>query len=160
MYLNTAAGKAQNADLPKDVSPFIARLYLNELVEKTRIELNDMIFVCKRYEGMNREIHGQVTRDISYLVEQIDDLYRMESEATSEISLTYDEIGAAVDCGAEQKASVYMWSIPPTKLIWQCKPDQALTQIKVREMKFWARPILMYSGLGPCQFDDSGQGPC
>ena len=41
---------------------------------------------------MNREIHGQVTRDISYLVEQIDDLYRMESEATSEISLTSDEV--------------------------------------------------------------------
>ena len=57
MYLNTAAGKAQNADFPKDVSPFIARLYLNELVEKARIELNDMIFVCKRYEGMSREIH-------------------------------------------------------------------------------------------------------
>ena len=75
MYLNTAAGKAQNADLPKDVSPFIARLCLNELVEKAWIELNDMIFVCKRYEGMNREIHGQVTRDISYLVEQIDDLH-------------------------------------------------------------------------------------
>ena len=56
-----------------------------------------MIFVCKRYEGMNREIHGQVTRDINYLVEQIDDRYRMESKATSEISLTYDEIGAAVD---------------------------------------------------------------
>ena len=54
---------------------------------KAWIELNDMIFVCKRYEGMNREIHGQVTRDISYLVEQIDDLYRMESEATSKADL-------------------------------------------------------------------------
>ena len=61
MYLNTAAGQAQNADLPKDVSPFIARLYLNELVEKAWIELNDMIFVCKRCEreGMNREILGK-----------------------------------------------------------------------------------------------------
>ena len=46
-----------------------------------------MIFVCMRHEGMNREIHGQVTRDINYLVEQIDDLYRMEGEATSETSL-------------------------------------------------------------------------
>ena len=46
---------------------------------------------------------GQGPCDISHLVEQIDDLYRMESEATSEISLTYDEIGAAVDCGTEQK---------------------------------------------------------
>ena len=85
------------------MSSAIARLDINELVVKAQIELNDMIFVCKRYEGMNREIHGQVTRNIRYLVEQIDDLYRMESEATSEISLTYDEIGAAVDCGTEQK---------------------------------------------------------
>ena len=85
------------------MSSAIVRLEINELVEKAQIELDDMIFVCKRYEGMNREIHCQVTRDISYLVEQIDDLYRMESEATSEISLTYDEIGAAVDCGTEQK---------------------------------------------------------
>ena len=54
----------QNADLPKDVSSLIARL-----------DLNGMTFVCKRCEGMNREIHGQVTRDISYLVEQIDDLH-------------------------------------------------------------------------------------
>ena len=59
MYLNTAAGKAQNADLPKDVSPSIARLYLNELVEKARIELNDMIFVCKRHEGLYREFLGK-----------------------------------------------------------------------------------------------------
>ena len=85
------------------MSSAIVRLDINELVEKAQIELDDMIFVCKRYEGMNREMHGQVTRDISYFVEQIDDLYRMESEATSEISLTYDEIGAAVDCGTEQK---------------------------------------------------------
>ena len=59
MYLNTAAGKAHNADLPKDVSPFIARPYLNELVEKAWIELNDMIFGCKNNEGMNREILGK-----------------------------------------------------------------------------------------------------
>ena len=59
MYLNTAAGMAQNADLPNDVSSFIARLDLNELVEKAWIELNDMIFVCKRYDGMNREILGK-----------------------------------------------------------------------------------------------------
>ena len=85
------------------MSSAIARLDINELVVKAQIELNDMIFVCKRYEGMSREIHGQVTRDISYLLEQINDLSRMESEATSEISLTYDEIGAAVDCGTEQK---------------------------------------------------------
>ena len=85
------------------MSSAITRLDINELVVKAQIELNDMIFVCKRYEGMSREIHGQVTHDISYLLEQINDLSRMESEATSEISLTSDEVGAAADCGTEQK---------------------------------------------------------
>ena len=85
------------------MSSAIVRLDITELVEKAQIELDDMIFVCKRYEGMSREIHGQVTRDISYLLEQINDLSRMESEATSEMSLTSDEVGAAADCGTEQK---------------------------------------------------------
>ena len=56
MDFNTAARMMQNADLPKDVSSLIARLDLNV---DTWIELNDMIFVCKRYEGMNREILGK-----------------------------------------------------------------------------------------------------
>ena len=85
------------------MSSAIARLDINELVVKAQIELNDMICVCKRYEGMSREIHCQVTRDISYLLEQINDISRMESEATSEISLTSDEVGAAAECGTEQK---------------------------------------------------------
>ena len=81
----------------------IVRLDINELVEKAQIELDDMTFVCKRYEGMSREIHGQVTRDINYLLKQINDLSRMEREATSEIPLTSDEVGAAAECGTEQK---------------------------------------------------------
>ena len=66
------------------MSSAIVRLDINELVEKAQIELDDMIFVCKRYEGMSREIHGQVTRDINYLLKQINDLSRMGIEATSE----------------------------------------------------------------------------
>ena len=58
MDFNTG-GMVWNADLPKDVSLLIARL-----------DLNGMTFVCKRCEGMNREIHCQLTRDMSYLVEQ------------------------------------------------------------------------------------------
>ena len=95
MYLNTVARMVSSADILEDVSSAIIRLDINELVEKAQIEVDDMIFVCKRYEGMSREIHGQVTRDISYLLKQINDLSRMESEATSEIPLTSDEVGAA-----------------------------------------------------------------
>ena len=49
------------------------------------------------------DILEDVTRDISYLLKQINDLSRMESEATSEIPLTSDEVGAAAECGTEQK---------------------------------------------------------
>ena len=101
-YLNTVA-RMVCADILEDVSSAIVRLDINELVEKAQIELDDMIFVGKRYEGMSREIHGQVTRDISYLLKQINDLSRMEIEATSEIPLTSDEVGAAAECGTEQK---------------------------------------------------------
>ena len=58
-HINTSARMMQNANLPKDVSSAIARLDINELVVKAQIELNDMIFVCKRYDGMNREILGK-----------------------------------------------------------------------------------------------------
>ena len=86
MYLNTAAGKAQNADLPKDVSPSIARLYLNELVEKARIELNDMIFVCKRYEGLNREILGKAHLQ---LINQVGGLSCSLTEKQQQLTRSY-----------------------------------------------------------------------
>ena len=60
------------------------------------MDLSGMTFVCKRCEGMNREIHGQVTRDISYLVEQIDDLHCMESEATREMILGKAHVDAKI----------------------------------------------------------------
>ena len=41
------------------MSSAIVRLDINELVEKAQIELDDMIFVCKRYEDFNREILGK-----------------------------------------------------------------------------------------------------
>ena len=49
------------------------------------------------------DILEDVTRDISYLLKQINDLSRMESEATREIPLTADEVGAAAECGTVQK---------------------------------------------------------
>ena len=49
------------------------------------------------------DILEDVTRDISYLLKQINDLSRMESEATSEIPLTSDEVGAAAECGTDKK---------------------------------------------------------
>ena len=48
-------------------------------------------------EDMNRETHCQVTRDISRLLEQINDLSHMESEAMAGIPATTDAIAAAID---------------------------------------------------------------
>jgi len=69
-----------------------ARRALNELVEKAWIELDDKIFKCKGFQEMNRENFGQVTRDIMRLIEQINDLERIEAEAIEGISGKEQEI--------------------------------------------------------------------
>jgi hypothetical protein len=63
-----------------------ARRALNELIEKAWIELDDKIMECKGFEDMNRENYGQVTRDIARLIEQINDLERIEAEAVEGIN--------------------------------------------------------------------------
>jgi hypothetical protein len=63
-----------------------ARIALNELIEKAWIELDDKIMECKGFEDMNRENYGQVTRDIARLIEQINDLERIEAEAVEGIN--------------------------------------------------------------------------
>ena len=106
----------QNADHPPDVASPItnvskndaasvcdgapletARLALHELVEKAWTELDDKIFVCKGYEDMNPETHGQVMKDISRLLEQINDFSHMKSKATAGTSANIDEIAADLD---------------------------------------------------------------
>jgi len=69
-----------------------ARKALNGLVEKAWIELDDKIMECKGFEDMNRENYGQVTRDISRLIAQINDLERIESESIEGIAQKEDEI--------------------------------------------------------------------
>jgi len=71
-----------------------ARKALNELVEKAWIELDDKIMECKGFEDMNRENYGQVTRDIARLIEQINDLERIEAEAVEGINTKDMEIKA------------------------------------------------------------------
>merc|ERR1719248_192325 len=63
-----------------------ARVALNDLIEKAWIELDDKIFKCKGFEDMNRNNYGQVTRDIMRLVEQINDLERMQAESIAGIA--------------------------------------------------------------------------
>jgi hypothetical protein len=63
-----------------------ARRALNELVEKAWIELDDKIFKCKGFQEMNRENFAQVTRDIMRIIEQINDLERIEAESIEGIS--------------------------------------------------------------------------
>merc|ERR1712100_577202 len=69
-----------------------ARRALNELVEKAWIELDDKIFKCKGFQEMNRENYGQVTRDITRLIEQINDLERIEAESIEGIAQKEQEI--------------------------------------------------------------------
>jgi len=69
-----------------------ARVALNSLIEKAWVELDDKIFKCKGFQDMNRNNYGQVTRDIMRLIEQINDLERIESEALEGISSKEQEI--------------------------------------------------------------------
>lgn len=83
-----------------------ARLALNELIEKAWIELDDKIMECKGFEDMNRENYGQVTRDIARLIEQINDLERVEAEAVEGINTKDMEIKTVEDL-LEKETSAY-----------------------------------------------------
>merc|ERR1719230_717749 len=63
-----------------------ARIALNDLVEKSWVELDDKIIECKEYQEMNRDTFDQVVIDISRLVEQITDLERIETESLEGIA--------------------------------------------------------------------------
>jgi len=69
-----------------------ARLALNDLIEKAWLELDNKIFKCKGFQEMNRENYAQVTRDIMRLIEQINDLERIEAEAIEGIASKEQEI--------------------------------------------------------------------
>jgi len=83
-----------------------ARKALNELIEKAWIELDDKIMECKGFEDMNRENYGQVTRDIARLIEQINDLERIEAEAVEGINSKDMEIKGVEDL-LEKETSAY-----------------------------------------------------
>jgi len=79
-----------------------ARRALNDLVEKAWIELDDKIFKCKGFQEMNRENYAQVTRDIMRLIEQINDLERIEAEAIEGIAEKESEIKDAEELLAKE----------------------------------------------------------
>jgi hypothetical protein len=83
-----------------------ARKALNELIEKAWIELDDKIMECKGFEDMNRENYGQVTRDIARLIEQINDLERIEAEAVEGINQKDMEI-KAVEALLDKETQAY-----------------------------------------------------
>jgi len=115
MDLKSAAKVVDPQSLPQDVSNLVqvvsdgdsesdfatqfneasldkARIALNDLVFKAWAELDNKIFKCKGFQDMNRNTYGQVTRDIMRLIEQINDLERVESEALEGISAKEQEI--------------------------------------------------------------------
>jgi len=85
-------GDTDNAMQFDEASLEKARIALNNLIEKAWTELDNKIFKCKGFQDMNRNNYGQVTRDIMRLIEQINDLERVESEAIEGISQKEMEI--------------------------------------------------------------------
>merc|ERR1719440_732821 len=112
MDFHSAVKVMNPANLPSDVSGMVqtmgdshgfaqkfdeasldkARVALNDLIEKAWVELDNEIFKCKGFQDMNRATYSQVTRDIMRLIEQINDLERIESEAIEGISQKEQEI--------------------------------------------------------------------
>jgi len=90
--VGAGAGGSDFATLFDEASLDKARIALNDLIEKAWSELDDKIFKCKGFQDMNRNNYGQVTRDIMRLIEQINDLERIESEAIEGISAKEQEI--------------------------------------------------------------------
>ena len=130
-----------------------------------------MIFVCKRYEGMNREIHGQVTRDINYLVEQIDDLYRVKPRAKFHWPMMRLELPLIAELHNSECINVE-YATNKADLAMQARPGSYSDQSAWNEILgkahidvfwarpmpiwwFWARPMLMWkSGWRTFLFSD------
>jgi len=125
MDFGTATKLIQKMPLPDDVSNLVqkvqsnsveepfseaslakARRALNELVEKAWTELDDKIFECVGFKDMNRENHAQVTRDVLRLIEQINDLERIEAEAIDGIAQTDQNI-LDVEASIEKATNLY-----------------------------------------------------
>merc|ERR1719199_771197 len=63
-----------------------ARIVLNEMIINAWRELDDKLLQCKYFEQVNRDTHKIVSSDITRLIEQINDLERMEAEAIEGIN--------------------------------------------------------------------------
>merc|ERR1719230_2154412 len=86
-----------------------ARIALNELVEKSWVELDDKIIECKEYQEMNRDTFDQVVTDISRLVEQITDLERIETESLDGIAKMEMSI-KLVEEELSKETKIYMYN--------------------------------------------------
>ena len=111
MDLKTASKAVESKNLPESVSSLVqtvnsgngfadfdenslekARIVLNDLVFKAWLEMDDKIFECKGFQDMYFANYGQVTRDIMRLIEQINDLERVEAQAIEGIQQKEQEI--------------------------------------------------------------------
>jgi len=82
----TAAPRFDEASLTK------ARTALNKLYEEAWKNLDEAVAECKSFQEQFKDNDGQVTRDISRLVEQIADLSRVESDASLGIEKMKEDI--------------------------------------------------------------------
>ena len=72
----------------------LARVAVNDLVEKAWVELDGDIIDYKEYQEIHRGTFDQDVTDISRLVEQVTDLECLETEAVEGISKTGTRIQA------------------------------------------------------------------
>lgn len=97
-------GDATGQEFSED-SLLKARVVLNEMITKAWGYLDDLIIKCKTFEDRNRAYYAQVTRDIARLIEQINDLERIESEAVEGINTKDMEIKQVEDLIEQETAN-------------------------------------------------------
>ena len=105
-----------------------ARIALNDLVEKSWVELDDKIIECKEYQEMNRGTFDQVVTDISRLVEQITDLERVETESLEGIAKMEMEI-KGVEAELSKETKIYNYNFAKNN-----PPDCGLLHVKLSLM--------------------------
>lgn len=90
--IQSANGGAPVAKSFDEASLAKARTALNKLYEEAWKNLDEAVAECKSFQEQFKENDGQVTRDISRLVEQINDLSRVESDATLGIEKLKEDV--------------------------------------------------------------------
>merc|ERR1719203_535164 len=85
--VKTAAHNSKSEPPPEFTETSLAkgRIYLNDMIENSQVDLDKVTIACKEFEERNRETFSQVSNDIKRISGQISDLRRKQIGANEDI---------------------------------------------------------------------------